>query len=273
MFRLGLLSVLLCALAAPADAQSFETAGARALGMGGAFVGVADDVTAVWWNPAGLATGGFFGLAIEKHRFEPDRSSFLLGVGSLPLGLSYTRTSDAVLTTNQAAVTILQSLTDTLVIGATLKFVDGPTNAFDADVGLMARAGDLKVGLTVRNAASPDFETDDGTRLELPWRPRAGVSYLLTPAVTLALDLDLRAAEELGEKRRNLAVGVEWRVAGSNRVALRSGARFDTAGDINPLGTVGGSYAVRNGVWVDVWAAAGSREAGRGWGVAGRVVY
>ncbi len=28
--------------------------GARALGMGGAFVGLADDVSAVWWNPAGL---------------------------------------------------------------------------------------------------------------------------------------------------------------------------------------------------------------------------
>ena len=29
--------------------------GARALGMGGAFVGVADDVTACFWNPAGLS--------------------------------------------------------------------------------------------------------------------------------------------------------------------------------------------------------------------------
>ena len=29
--------------------------GTRALGMGGAFVGVADDATAVYWNPAGLA--------------------------------------------------------------------------------------------------------------------------------------------------------------------------------------------------------------------------
>jgi long-chain fatty acid transport protein len=29
--------------------------GARALAMGGAFVAVADDATAVYWNPAGLA--------------------------------------------------------------------------------------------------------------------------------------------------------------------------------------------------------------------------
>jgi len=35
---------------------SFIGSGARARGMGGAFVGVADDATAISWNPAGLAT-------------------------------------------------------------------------------------------------------------------------------------------------------------------------------------------------------------------------
>ncbi len=38
----------------------------RAQGMGGAFVGVADDATASWWNPAGLATGAYFNVVIEK---------------------------------------------------------------------------------------------------------------------------------------------------------------------------------------------------------------
>ena len=37
-----------------ADAQSFDQAGTRAKGMGGAFVAVADDATATWWNPAGV---------------------------------------------------------------------------------------------------------------------------------------------------------------------------------------------------------------------------
>jgi F plasmid transfer operon, TraF, protein len=34
--------------------QSFDIVGTRALGMGGAFVAVADDASATWWNPAGL---------------------------------------------------------------------------------------------------------------------------------------------------------------------------------------------------------------------------
>ena len=34
---------------------NFIGAGARARGMGGAFIGVADDATATSWNPGGLA--------------------------------------------------------------------------------------------------------------------------------------------------------------------------------------------------------------------------
>jgi long-chain fatty acid transport protein len=41
--------------------------GARATGMGGAYVGLANDFTAVFWNPAGLAqlTKAQFGLAVD----------------------------------------------------------------------------------------------------------------------------------------------------------------------------------------------------------------
>ena len=32
--------------------------------MGGAFVAVADDSTATWWNPAGQAAGAFFDVTL-----------------------------------------------------------------------------------------------------------------------------------------------------------------------------------------------------------------
>ncbi|MGH9162460.1 MAG: hypothetical protein ACRD2X_21040, partial [Vicinamibacteraceae bacterium] len=51
--------------AAAAAAQPIELVGARALGMGGAFVAVADDATATYWNPAGLAFGGLFSTVVE----------------------------------------------------------------------------------------------------------------------------------------------------------------------------------------------------------------
>ena len=55
-----------------ARAQGDETIGVRAQGMGGAFTAVADDATASWWNPAGLAGGAYFNALIEtgSHR-EP----------------------------------------------------------------------------------------------------------------------------------------------------------------------------------------------------------
>ena len=56
---------------APANAQAIETVGARALGMGGAFVAVANDSTATWWNPAGLAVGPFVDLTVSGGR-APD---------------------------------------------------------------------------------------------------------------------------------------------------------------------------------------------------------
>ena len=310
--------VCLLAAAAPTYAQTFESIGVRAMGMGGAHVAVAEDATAIWWNPAGLATGpGIFSASIELSRFETTRggffgvpppatrSSFFIGAGALPLGLSYVRTSERYaasgpadeglvreFTTHQAGVTVLQSITDTIVAGATLKYVRGSAksgpltsgdlgdsagaldaetgHAFTADFGVMAVAGLLKAGVTFRNVTSPGFEAADGTRFELPWQARAGVSYAATPSTLIALDLDLRSIEDAGNLRRLLALGGEHRFS---RLALRAGARFDTIGALHPLATVGGSYAVRNGVWVDVWVAAGAREADRGWGVAGRIAY
>ncbi len=62
MIRRSLLTIgLLLTLFAPAYGAKYAGeflslgVGGRALGMGGAFVGVADDVTASFWNPAGLA--------------------------------------------------------------------------------------------------------------------------------------------------------------------------------------------------------------------------
>lgn len=309
MMRRFLLTFVMLLGAAPASAQTFETVGARALGMGGAFVAVADDASAVWWNPAGLANGPFFSLGLERSAFkrappplfgaprDTERSSFFLGAASLPLGLSYIRTRETYgsfgpadepvtrdLITHQAGVTVLQSITGVIVVGGTIKYVRGHAstgqaggdldgaggNALDADLSVMAVSGQVKAGLTFRNILSPEFEAPDGTRLELPWMGRAGVAYLATPALTFAADVDLRAVESGPDRRRMVAFGSEYRFT---RVSVRAGARFDSIGPVSPLGTVGGSYAVRNGIWVDVWAAAGSRRADRGWGLAGRVVY
>src|SRR3954447_13844517 len=86
---------------AAAFAQSEPPVGVRATGMGGAFVAVADDASAVFWNPAGLASGSYFSVALDDNRLETPsdssfphrRSAFMLAIGAPALGVSYFSTT------------------------------------------------------------------------------------------------------------------------------------------------------------------------------------
>jgi hypothetical protein len=155
----------------PASAQSFEVLGTRAAGMGGAFVAVADDASAVYWNPAGLALGGsYFSLILDNNRgkAEPEdivqagsRSASIIALTTLPIGVSYYRITASTLTpatdpetvrldrltTHHAGVTLVQSLTERLAVASTLKWVrgyaaTGPVRDGDRD-DLLDGAGDL----------------------------------------------------------------------------------------------------------------------------------
>ncbi|HXW04698.1 MAG TPA: conjugal transfer protein TraF [Vicinamibacterales bacterium] len=318
------------ALSAPtlASAQQFESVGTRAAGLGGAFVAVADDASAVYWNPAGLASGGFFSLLLDSTRGEgkaPDagraasRSGTILALGTPPLGLTYyrLRSSGVVpadapdarpgdlrafsLITHHAGATLVQSLTDTIAVATTLKFVRGIAaigqlhgldlddaldvaddlvgsgeNTFDADLGILAIFGRLRAGLSVRNVTQPEFEIpfEEGA-LELERLTRAGLAYAAAPGLLVALDVDLeRASDALGEARQ-LAVGAEARI--HPRASLRTGFRFNTLGDQPggraPVGTVGGSYAVLGWLFAEGQITYGSESGSRGWGLAGRVAF
>ncbi len=99
-----LLLVALCLGLSPAvaGAQMYEIVGTRAQGMAGAFVAVADDATATWWNPAGIGMGALLGVSLEHTdrqapagdvgvgpAAEQGVNGFALTVPSL--GLSYYR--------------------------------------------------------------------------------------------------------------------------------------------------------------------------------------
>ncbi len=286
-------SILLCA-AAHAAAQPFEQAGVRAQGMGGAFVAVADDASAVWWNPAGLADGPFFSFLIEhQQQTDPDDTVNALALGTPPLGLSYQRLRYAApaamppsgretgsgtgrgdsLVTHEAGVTLVQSVTANFVVGSTLKFIRGVvdergTNQVDLDLGVHYRAGPLHAGLVVRNLAEPSFRLPEAGELRLERQARAGLAWA-AESLTAAADLDLTSPNADGGGRR-LALGAErrWR----RRWALRGGVRLKTTDGTEPWGSLGGSYALKSGVWVDGFWGRGE-NAGARWGASGRVTY
>ena len=94
------LALVCAAFPAAAAAQQFEALGTRANGLGGAFVAVADDASAVYWNPAGLASGAFFSLLVDgttattkldDPRTGAGRSSLAIALSTPPVGLSYYR--------------------------------------------------------------------------------------------------------------------------------------------------------------------------------------
>jgi hypothetical protein len=144
--------VALTASAAPAFGQGFEAVGTRPAGMGGAFVAVADDASAVYWNPAGLALGGsYFSLVLDGGTSEADpdnlsragrHSNMMIAVTALPIGLSYYRLTSARvtsattllsdppssvehLTTHHVGLTFVQSVTAGIALATTVKAVHG----------------------------------------------------------------------------------------------------------------------------------------------------
>jgi hypothetical protein len=73
VLRGALLAAFTLAVVRPATAQMYELVGTRAQGMGGAFVAVADDATASWWNPAGLASGATVSAVYDRStNTEPE---------------------------------------------------------------------------------------------------------------------------------------------------------------------------------------------------------
>jgi hypothetical protein len=152
-----LTSLALLCTAWRVEAQIVETAGSRALGMGGAFVAVASDSSATWWNPGGIAAGPFVDVALARSVTErpealpaaSDRVSWF-ALATPPAAFSYYRlritdiqpfdpTGEPAadrenrragvpvrsLSTSQLGVTIVRTLSQGVHAGTTLKYVRG----------------------------------------------------------------------------------------------------------------------------------------------------
>ncbi len=214
---LGAALVGLCPLAA--GAQIYESVGIRAQGMAGAFVAVADDATATWWNPAGLATGASFSGVVEREshresRREGDSTGApsdtwhsggvalafpALGLSYYRLHISEIRPPDPTATgpldrqdqgvvgvglpsfdIDQFGASVGQSLGDHLVVASTLKLVHAQSETHGAlDVGAMASFGKMRFGLAVRNATAPEFGRG-AAAIVLDRQARAGVALTST---------------------------------------------------------------------------------------------
>ena len=142
------------------------------LGDGGAFVAVASDSSATWWNPAGLAAGPFVDVALGGNLADATeqlpvwrQKASWFAVGTPPLGFGYYRfritdiqsTAPAgqteagqgaragvpvrSLSASQLGVTLVRTLVSGVHAGTTLKYVRGTVRG--GREGSLVRASDL----------------------------------------------------------------------------------------------------------------------------------
>ena len=220
-------------------AEAQPPGGSRASGMAGAFVGVADDASAVYWNPAGLASGAFASFVFDFGQEEqlpagpgaPGGASRITGrilaVSAPPIGLAYyrqgaygsgpaepavlgvpgreeVRSSVHALTTSTVGVALLHSLNEYVVVATTLKLVRGRAASG------FAAAADARAALDAAAELPGDAETkgdlDTGVMIAVN-RIRLGLAARNLTTPSFKLDA---AGRERVELQREARVGAAW---------------------------------------------------------------
>jgi hypothetical protein len=284
-------------------AQRLDDVGVRAQGMAGAFVAVANDATATWWNPAGLAHGlsfadltaeidqygrravavGFPSLGVSYYhrnisQIQPSNStepgpSGRQDLGAVGSGLPVSESVDV----DQMGVTVGQSFGSHLVIGSTLKLERAKSNTRgDVDIGAMASFGVVRLGIVMRDVSEPTFGSA-GDTLVLPRRARAGAAVLAPSEgrlqlLTLAVDADLTTATVDGNDERDVSAGVEAWMRGG-RIGVRGGVGKNTVSAGGSFGAFGLSVAPYAGVFVEGSVTRGESGRRDRWGIDLRLAF
>jgi len=184
--------------------------GARATAMGGSFVAVADDASAVFWNPAGIARLSGNILAVHHLNWVADinmtQGTYVFSLGFLPGMLAFNARSlymdDMERTTvynpngdgtyfdagySSFGLTYARSLTDKFSVGLTGSLIhagldDLSSNAFAFDVGTLYDTGfrSLKIGMEIANMGSElsYLAGSENQRLPIMFRVGAAINVV-----------------------------------------------------------------------------------------------
>ena len=124
-------------------------AGARSIGLGGAFTAIAEDATATVWNPAGLGSAADLSLNFSTQRLSLDRSHNFIAI---------TKSLGSTGSIGLAATNL--GVSDYNVYSASAEYggkADYGTNAYSLSYGIAV--GNFNVGLTGR-MLSDNFGVD-----------------------------------------------------------------------------------------------------------------
>jgi hypothetical protein len=259
-----LLAVVL--LSIPAALRAAETAsfldigvGARGIGMGGAYTALADDSSAVYWNPAGLARMEKREVSVSHAELgQGTREDFLAYAhptsrGTIAAAMTYLsqgaisgrdaagrptgdyQASDAAFAASYAIKTDLADL------GGSVKYLRSHIAASEAqgvaaDLGVRraidgAGPGRLTVGAALRNMG-PGLKYDT-QRNDLPLRLAGGAAYSFAAGRTVAVEVQTAprggGADAGFGGEFKLMEGANLRLGWSSKSAAPEGSGFDAA--------------------------------------------
>ena len=269
MRKIALVLILLASLAPAARAADTSAAflkigvGARPIAMGNAYTGVADDINALAWNPAGLSQlsqkemGATSALMFGDIQYDfvgyaqPLTGKSGGNYGTLGLGAQYLsqgtiqgRDANRQVTGNFTGTDMAlnlaysRALNSEFRLGANMKYISSSiqtesASSFAVDLGGMYRTpvAGLTLGVAVQNIG-PGMKFLDQTN-PLPLSMAVGAGYHLGSGLMLAMDVKTLP----NEKRTTVSLGTEY--AAFSTLSLRAGYLIAAA-----AGTQAGSTAV-----------------------------
>lgn len=202
--------------------------GAKPLAMGGAYTAVADDINALYWNPAGIVTyrssqimlqsnplelgGAYHYLAYTQPMYS--LGSFGVSIANVSSGdLDRVDQNNIVSGSYQARETAYMGsyayqFNDLLSVGTTLKgvenVIDGrKASGYGFDVGALYQIKEekYKVGAVIRNLVAPQYKYATESEKFPTILRLGGAAYFFEDRLLTTLDLD---------KTIGLSQGIKW---------------------------------------------------------------
>lgn len=199
-------------------------AGARPLGMGGAFTALSDDATACYWNAAGLGQIEDSQLSLMYSLMSMDRmlnlATYAQPLGRLgSFGVSWLNygvrdidgrditgnpTGNFSNSENAFSVSFGKGLSTVLFIGGSFKFLyhklaSQQATGYGFDVGGMLKVGEnIRIGGTIQNIATKiKWDTESKIEEEFPTVTRFGISIApkKTP-IKISADIEKNAKQD-----------------------------------------------------------------------------